>query len=185
MSWSMHFGCCWRCGGLLCPRLHFYSHGSCWGAGVGLRDFFHCSSAFLPLSAVVADGMLLARWLLSGEEVLLASFHMQYGVHSTPFVVGVVGFPFRGLRGDFISRILFLPPLSLFPHTVRFFQPMKTHHHQWHCMPHLCRIRLGPWSFRHSPQAFFVFLNKMRFELHPLLADVKFLLVPPFIRLCI
>ena len=57
----MPFGCCWRYGGLLCPPLHFYSHVSCWGAVVGLRDCCRCSFAFLPLSAVVADGMLVTR----------------------------------------------------------------------------------------------------------------------------
>ena len=135
----MPFGCCWRCGGLLCPLLHFYSHGSCWGAGVGLRDCCRCSSAFLSLSAVVDDGMLVARCLLSGEEVLLASCHMPSGVHSTPFVVGVVGFPFLELRGDFIIWLLFFPPLLLVPHIVLCFQPMMSRHPQRYCMHLLCR----------------------------------------------
>ena len=76
----------------------------------------------VPISSPCLRLLMMVCWwhvdFCWGEEVLLASCHMPYGVNSTPFVVGVVGFPFLELRGDFIIWLLFFPPLLLVPHIV-------------------------------------------------------------------
>ena len=104
---------------------------------------------------------------------------MPFVVHSIPPVFVSWGVPFQVLQACSLTRSLFLMLVWPSLHIVLCSMLMITHRYLLHCMRYLFHIPLVLLLFLHLRRAFFILVNKVRFELHPLLADGPVLEVPP------